>query len=370
MAKMKCPGCGGWYDGKKCKECLFVLFEDEEKHDHHHGVYGETAPFTPKKTGAPASKPAVSTYFPPKQPKKANGLLRKLIIFALLPAMISIFSTIFTFVSEVGDMVEDLIPASTAPIAIPDDSFPLYTGNGFQIISFWQPGDSINADLPLVMENTSGNPVTVSSSIAAVNGIMTDAVFFYCSANANATAESTLWIDIDTLDALGIDVIETIALYVQAYDADTYDTIDPGTLLIMKTDALSDLAPDLPEGTVLYNSDDFTLSCLGWQETETGEYNLWFYGENRMGKIINLYSSEIYANGTPTESYLWQAFLPETRGFFSVWFDDLSPLDIGSLSQIETLEFSLFAEDTDSMAEIFRTDPLQIHGNFFAEQEN
>ena len=367
MDRRKCPGCGSWYNGKKCKECLFVLFEEEEKHDHPHGVYGEPSPFTAAKAEKSAAKPAVSTYFPQKRQKTASGPLRKLIIFALIPAILSVISALFQLVTEVTDVVNDLTPVDEETISVPEESYTLYEGIGFYIAANWQPGESIDGDLTLVMENNTGNDVTVSSSTVAVNGIMTDAVFFYCSAEAHSTEESTLWIDMDALDTLGIDVIETVTLYVQAYDAETYDTIDPGTLLVMKTNDTSVLSPDFPEGISLYQNNTFSISYLGWQETGSGEYELWFYGENRNDQMLNVYSSEIYADGTPTETYLWQVFLPETRACFSVWCDDLSSLDI---SQIETLEVSIYAEDYDSMEEVFGTDPLQIPCNYFATNEN
>ena len=360
MDRRKCPGCGSWYNGKKCKECLFVLFEDEEKHDHPHGVYGEPSPFATAKTEKSTARPAVSTYFPPRQQKKSAGLLRKLIIFALIPAILSVISALFQLVTEVTDVVSDLISVDEETISVPEESHILYEGAGFYIAANWQPGESIDGDISLVMENNTGNTVTVSTSMAAVNGIMTDDVFFYCSAEAHSPEEATLWIDMDTLDALGIDVVETITLYVRAYDADSYDTIDPGTLLVMKTDDRSVRTPDFPTGTVLHSSDAFSLSYLGWEETESGEYALWFYGENRLDQMLSLSSSEIYADEAPLGAYLWQDFLPETKACFSVWGDDLSELDIDSLTEIETLKFSLLAEDTDSWEEIFSTDILQI----------
>ena len=81
----------------------------------------------------------------------------------------------------------------------------------------------------------------------------------------------------------------------------------------------------------------------------------------------NVDMSYAYTLMRGTAPLLTSLFLPETRACFSVWCDDLSSLDI---SQIETLEVSIYAEDYDSMEEVFGTDPLQIPCNYFATNEN
>lgn len=364
MARMKCPGCGGWYDGKKCRECLFVLFEEKEKHDHHHGVYGEPSPYTkPAQKKAPA-RPAVPESFP--RNTKTTGPGRKLLPLLLLPVILSVVSLLFQFVSEVAYEVDNILeefaetPVDDVAVTVPTDGQVLYEGDGFRVVTAWQQGDPIEDDIPLVMENNTDRAITVSSSMVSVNGIMTDSVFFYSSAEGESTEESTLWVDLYEMEEMGIDTVESIVLYVQAYDADTYETVDPGSVIALKTGEQADLSPEPPAGTELYNDNGILLRYLGWQETDSGEGEFWFYAENNRQQGVDISSSNIHADGTPLDTYLWQNFLPETRAWFYVWADDLSELGIDSLSEIETLEFSLFAEDFDSMEEIFSTDTLQI----------
>lgn len=208
----------------------------------------------------------------------------------------------------------------------------------------------------MVVENLSRQDITVSSSVACVNGIMTDAVFFYGAAEAGENGEANLWIDMQALEDTGISVIEHITLYLQAYDSDSYETLDTGTYVTLKTDETQQAVPEAPGGTELYNSDGFLLRYLGWRETENGAFEFLFYGENHRQQAVSLYSSELLADEAGTEIYFWQDFLPGTRAWFSTLEDSLSETDFTSPEEIEQLSFTLAGEDFDTYEELFSAD--------------
>lgn len=368
MARRKCPSCGAWYDGKKCKECLFELFEDEEKHDHYHGVFGEPSPYTtptaPKinASAAPAKpvRSAIPVQFPPKAAKKSSSS-RKLLPAILIFVIFTVITGLFELISEVSYEIdrwtgEEVISSQEASVALPDEAFCLYAGDGFQIRTLWQPGDPIDGDLSMVVENTANHGITVSSSVVSVNGIMTDAIFFYGEAKAEASGEANLWIDTQALEDAGISSISYITLYLQVYDSNSYEPVDAGAFVTLKTDNMEESVPEAPGGMELYNSNGFLLRYLGWRETETGAFEFLFYGENNRQQAVTLYSSVLLTDGTETDIYLWQDFLPGTRAWFCTLEDDLSKTDFTSPEEIEHLSFTLAGEDLDTYEELFSAD--------------
>jgi len=356
MAKRKCPGCGGWYDGKKCRSCLYVHFEDIEKHDHYHGIYGEEAPYTkaatPVVNAAPAKAPEQPAEKPASSGSKKNEPRKKLLPLVLLPVILSIVSSVFDFVSEFSDVrPEDLqVPGESAVIG---DAHALFAADGFRLMGSWLPGSPIEEDLPLTLVNESDRDLTVSIGSAAVNGMMTKGVFLFATAEAGSSAEATLWIDRDELDALGIKTIETVTLSLRAYDAETYEDLIPETVFSLYTGEAASVLPEYPLNMPLLVEEDFSLYYMGIQEATDGAWDVWFYAENNTNRTLAVSDAYIEADGIALDTFLWQDLLPQSRCFFCCTVEAAGE----NLLELET---ELTAMDAFSGDVLYSTGPLEL----------
>lgn len=45
MAKKKCPSCNSAFNGRRCSECGYEVFDEIEVHSHAHAEYGRQDPW-------------------------------------------------------------------------------------------------------------------------------------------------------------------------------------------------------------------------------------------------------------------------------------------------------------------------------------
>ncbi len=349
MAKCKCPSCGEWYDGRKCRSCLYVHFEDEEKHDHYHGVYGETPPATQMKTPVVTAAPQVRKKTTASR-KKENPP-KKLLPLVVLPMILSLISSVFSFVSDFAEDFPDFDEEIEA--SVPVDTHALFAADGFRLMGTWLPGFPIEGDMPLTLVNESDREITVSIATAAVNGIMAEDVFLFATAEAGEEVDATLWVDMDSLGKLGIKVIETITLSICAYDAHTYEDLIPETVISLHTGETATVLPEYPLKTTLLADNILQLSYMGARDTEDGRCEFWFYAENNTDLMLSVCSAYIHADGIALDTFLSQDLLPHARALFCCTVE-------GAVSAFPELELEINAMDSFTWENLSGTGPLEI----------
>lgn len=344
MARLKCPCCGKPYNGKKCDECLYEAFGDVEVHNHAHGTYGVPASQT---WGAdiPEKKPVVVSA--PRQTNRrrsANSGKRLLPIF-LIPIICIVLSLLFELVVGIFVLSDTLDGFFTEEVPAPEppaECFTLYQEDDITIFTPWQPNTPIEDDLPLYVENSNDRDVVIRSSMAAVNGIMAEDVFFYCEVEEDSVGSGLLWIDLDGLDTK---TVGELILHLEICDADTYELMADGIPLAMYTGQLAETGSRSTEGTLLLDREGILLVYQGWQINALGEVEFSFYGQNSTDRSLYVTSDEILADGEPTDLYLWTQLLPHTRGWFSVTTAELFKLGAEDPSEIGKLSFLLYVND-------------------------
>lgn len=360
MARAKCPCCGKPYNGKKCSECLYEAFEETEKHDHAHGTYGIPASQT-WKTEVPEVKPAVSPV-PRQTNRHRSSVGKRLLPILLIPLIITVISLLFETVVGImvfSDEMDWVFPEETV-VSVPAESFTLYRGNGITVFTSWQPNTPIEDDLPLYVENSNDRDVVIRSSMAAVNGIMAEDVFFYCEVEEDSVGSGILWIDLDGLDTK---TVGELILHLEICDADTYELMATGIPLAMYTGQLAETGSRSTEGMPLLDREGILLVYQGWQINALGEVEFSFYGQNTTDRSLYVTSDEILADGDPTDLYLWTQLLPHSRGWFSVTTAELFKLGVEDPSEISKLSFLLYVNDYYNWDSFHVTQTVEIACN-------
>lgn len=362
MKRAKCPCCGKPYNGKKCAECLYEPFGEVEVHDHPHGTYGVPASQV-WKTEVPERKPVVNSAPRQASRRKSANTGKRLLPILLIPIICIVISLLFELVVGIfviSDGLDGFFTEEVPAPELPAERFTLYQQGGVTVFTPWQPNTSIEEDLPVYVENSTGRDVVVHSSMAAVNGIMAEDVLFYCEAEAGAIGAGTLWMDLDGLD---IKTIGEVVLCLEILDADTYAYIDSGISLALYSGQIAETVYPATEGTTLMDQEGFLLKYQGWQVNEYGETEFLFYGQNSTSHALYVGSDEILADGTGTEEYLWMGILPNTQHWFSVTVSDPSRLDWKDPSEVGRMSFLLDISDCYSWESFHMTQAVEFACN-------
>ena len=276
MARYKCPACGSSYNGRKCRECLYVPMKDditmtgasvdaEFSGEHSRGQRNTHSQRNTRSSGKknPAMiAVAVMVLISTVMPMLANTVLGQIDLFLSssrrpeYPAT-SYYDSEEVAVPTVGEIVIDIpqieIPEIEIPeIEIPDvdrfvepDSYPsrspnqaqltdvempengtvLFENAGIRIMTDWVPGEPYPGDLPIYVQNTSINGLIVVEKDPQFNGNPMRNSSLYIEVLPGETAMSLLWEDLSSVSNFYTTQQRKLSFRMEIWDADTYETI-------------------------------------------------------------------------------------------------------------------------------------------------
>lgn len=307
MAMRKCPSCGQRYNGKRCKNCFYEPFgEVTTSFDLHQDMELPQQEAAPSRPRVPARPGTTRT----RRKSRGGGVKWVAIVWSLLMVtgvLGSVVSYIFEAVEDVGS---NFLQATPESVPLPADGYVLYEDADVLILADWDGVSPIAEDVPIYVENFTGKDLVVCTDGAAINGCMTNDVFFYCDAYQNSVCRATLWVDEQTLEELGIKEIESLRLAIDIMEEDSYDILVEDYITGWGGDTQHTLDTT---GVFLYEADGVTVLYQGWEVDEYGDTRLRFYVANNTESALELSSDEIFIDGQQTGAYLWQKFFPGTK---------------------------------------------------------
>ena len=367
MARMRCPGCGEWYNGRKCTSCLYVPFDSDET-GYRPAAASKRPPVPAPRTAQPVHRPQpYGQNTAPWQRKRKNSGGAKFAgsIVAVLVVMVlsSVINITFSAVEDLTANISYAQPEPAPDLAMPEGGLVLYEEEGLLIMADWEEGTPIEEDIRILVENHTGRDLAVHAPTAAVNGFMQPSVFFYCDAPNGHLSEGILWMDIEQLTQTGMGEVAIVQLCIEAYDAESYETVLQTDVITLKTGIDAAGWSIDTTGTPVFDADGIKLDFLDCRTSDYGTYVLRFYAENNTDRRISLSSTEIGINGQSTDTFLWQDLLPGTRALINVDVYESEDAGIEGIADIETLDFVLYADDPTDWTSIFQTQPLTIYVN-------
>lgn len=333
MAYRKCPSCGQRYNGKRCKHCYYEPYGEvrtsfdlhrEEETPKREASWQQVP--QPQRRAAPV-RPAFPTRTR-KQSETGKTILKRLgTIWAVILLLTGLVPTLLEAFWDVGS---SFVEATPETIPMPNSGVVLYEDADILVLADWD-GTPIDSDIPIFVQNFTGEDLTVCTDGVAVNGCMVEDVFFYCDAYRDSVSRATLWVDMETLGERGIKEGQYIQMTIDVTDEDYNVLVDdaPVTLGSEYTQELSD------SGMIIYDQDGFRLVYKGMYEDQFGDPLLVFYGENATEHWMELSSNELWIDGEETGCWLWQKFLPGTRGIFYGYIHDDLVLPDNALCEVE-----------------------------------
>ena len=325
MAQGRCPSCGHSYNGKRCRNCLYEPFGDTRP---SFALHQETPERPPVRQQESPVRPGF-----PNRPRKQQTEAGKTILKGLgtLWAVMLLLSGFVPILFEAFDGVgASFIEATPEPVPLPADGTVLYEDADIQVIADWD-GTPIDSDIPIFVQNFTSKELTVCTDGVAVNGCMAEDVFFYCDAYPNSVTMADLWVDMDLLGEMGIKEGQYIQMTIDVMD-EAYNSLVENAPAELGTPYTQDLSIS---GTILYDQDGFQLIYKGMDRDQFGDPRLVFYAENQTEQFLELSGNELRIDGESTGCWLWQNFLPGTKGIFYGRIHDFSIPDDNALAEVE-----------------------------------
>ena len=330
MSSRRCPSCGHSYNGKRCRNCLYEPFGEIttsfELHSPEKALRREAS--------ADRQSPVRPT-FPARSRKKntaAKQILKRIGIFWIALSLISgIFQALPDIVADLGGAYEEVWAPQPEPLPLPESGLVLYEDADILVIADWDGITPMNGDIPIYVRNFTGDDLIVSTDGVAINGCMLQDVFFYCDAYRNSVSRADLWIDMALLEQTGIEKAQYLQLSIDVMDEDYNILVDNalaavGNVYTQELDA---------SGEVLYDRDGFRLVFQGLETFSSNDSILYFYAENQTDHFMALTANELLISGKETGCWLWQNFLPGTKGVFYCHLTDFVMEDGNAPAEVE-----------------------------------
>ena len=332
MAYRKCPSCGQSYNGKRCGNCLYEPFgEVQTSYDLHREVEAPRREETPlRRTSVPRTQSRTQT-----RRKAPGGLMKRIaIIWGVVAVIIVVTSFLSAFFSMMDGVGSSFVSIQAEPeIPMLAEGYVLYEDADILVKADWDGVSPVTGAVTIFVQNFTGKDLVVCTDGVAVNGCMVDDVFFYCDAYPNSVSMATLWVDMETLEDMGIGSIEGIQMAIDIMEEDSYDMMVEDCITGWGGEFRQDLYTG---GTVIYDQDGVTVIYQGWEIDEYGDTRLQFYVDNSTETILDLSSSELLIDNQGTSTYLWQRFFPETKAVvYGNLYDFALPDDANCLVELE-----------------------------------
>ena len=265
-----------------------------------------------------------------KQSREGKAVFKLLgTIWAVILLLTGVLPVLFEAFEDVGSSFVEVTPE----IPMLAEGYVLYEDADILVKADWDGVSPVTGDVTIFVQNFTGKDLVVCTDGVAVNGCMVDDVFFYCDAYPNSVSMATLWVDMETLEDMGIGSIEGIQMAIDIMEEDSYDMMVEDCITGWGGEFRQDLYTD---GTVIYDQDGVTVLYQGWEIDEYGDTRLRFYVDNSTETILDLSSSELLIDNQGTSTYLWQRFFPETKAVvYGNLYDFALPDDANGLVELE-----------------------------------
>ena len=214
--------------------------------------------------------------------------------------------------------------------------------------------------LKLLIENNSGQDLTVQCRNASVNGYMCETMMSTDVANGKK-ANDTLTFDADQLALSGVDAIGEMEFSLHIFDADTWDTYLDTDPIIVKTSLAGTFEQEYDDsGDVVYSSDGIYIIVKGLTDDAS------WLGSSIMVEVINATDSGItvQARDTSINGFMVSPFFScdvcaGKRAIDDITFSS-SELEDNDIETIEDVELSFHVFDLESWETIVDTDVVKV----------
>ncbi len=307
METIECPVCGMTYTGKRCPVCgakVKIRYRSR-------GQAAQAAP-EPEPTFYDAPTGAQPTAVPKKKKAVQNGKkrMKASTLVVLCAVLASSLAGVFNNVSDsdTETRYEYTIDEDMYDYGI--ESQVIYDENGVRVEIQHFLTDDYTTEIHVHLVNDTNEDVRVSTELMTIDGVASDE-WIYTLVEAHGEVDDVIRIYRSDLEELGVDAVHELSFSLLLRDDATYNEIDRTERLVFQTPVDGSVSHEVPEGTVVYESDVIRVTKLE-PETEDDRFEMRYYVENLSDKDLSfLNPMDLEINGEElNSSYVYGPDIP------------------------------------------------------------
>ncbi|HHU29271.1 MAG TPA: hypothetical protein GXZ53_01075 [Firmicutes bacterium] len=216
----------------------------------------------------------------------------------------------------------------------------------------------LGPEINILIENNSGQPLTVQARNTSVNGYMVEPVFS-CDVAPGKKANDSITFTGSDLQKCGIEVIARVELVFHVFNTDSWATVFDSEPVVIETSAAGTYTQEYDtSGTVVFDEAGFKIIFKGIAESMMGPEAV-LYIENNSAENITVQARNTSVNGYMVEPIFSCDVVQGKKAVDSLSFfeEDLAKNGIEKIEEIE-LYFHIF--NTESWNTILDTETIKI----------
>lgn len=259
-----------------------------------------------------------------------------------------------------ADSTDDSDKGDSNATDVSIDEQVLFEANDIKITALELDDGLFGTDLKLLIENNSGQNVTVQAENANVNGYMVSTLMSADVASGKK-ANDSLTFETSGLKECGIESIATMEFSFNIFDTDSWDDIVKSDVIKIDTSIAGSYSQTYDDsGEVLVDSNGIKIVGKGLS-TEDSFWGpgLILYIENNSDQNVTIQANDVSVNGFMVEALMSEDIVAGKKSISAVQFFD-SDLEENSITDISGIELYFNIFNLETWDDIFNSDVIKL----------
>lgn len=246
-------------------------------------------------------------------------------------------------------------PSQTASI----EETVILDQNGLKITATGLEESFMGEELKLLVENNSGQNLTVQSHASSVNGYMITNIMSIDVANSKKVNDA-LTLTSSEMEDCGITSITDLAFTLHVFNTDTWEAVMDTHVIELKTNLSGSVTQTYDDsGNVVYDAGGIRIITKGKTNDSILGPGIQVYVENNSAEDIMVQTRNVSINGFMVDTFYSPLVMAGKRSLSSLTISDTS-LEANGITDITSAELSFVIINPTNLMDIAETGPVSL----------
>ena len=246
-------------------------------------------------------------------------------------------------------------PSQTASI----EETVILDQNGLKITATGLEESFMGEELKLLVENNSGQNLTVQSHASSVNGYMITNIMSIDVASGKKVNDA-LTLTSSEMEDCGITSITDLAFTLHVFNTDTWEAVIDTPVIELKTNLNGTVTQTYDDsGNVVYDAGGIRIITKGKTNDSILGPGIQVYVENNSAEDIMVQTRNVSINGFMVDTFYSPLVMAGKRSLSSLTISDTS-LEANGITDITSAELSFVIINPSNLMDIAETGPVSL----------
>lgn len=231
--------------------------------------------------------------------------------------------------------------------------------DGLKITATGLEDSFMGEELKLLVENNSGQNLTVQSHASSVNGYMITNIMSIDVANGKKVNDA-LTLTSSEMEDCGISSITDLAFTLHVFNTDTWEAVIDTPVIELKTNLSGSVTQTYDDsGNVVYDVGGIRIITKGKTDDSILGPAIQVYVENNSAEDIMVQTRNVSINGFMVDTFYSPLVMAGKRSLSSLTLSDTS-LEANGITDITSAELSFVIINPSNLMDIAETGPVSL----------